>query len=85
MTLSAIAKDPWAQFKKDHASQPQLRDGRAKCKWKAVKNQERSRSKIDWVPYGHCSVAVHINWKLVPRQGKRARVGDFFTCTLKVV
>ena len=82
VTLSAFAKARWAQFKKDPSSQPQLRDGRAKSKLKAEKKRVRCRSKIDWKPNGHCLVAVDINWKLVPRQGKRARVGDsFFTCT----
>lgn len=35
-----------------------------------------------WAPNGHCLVAVDVNWKIVPCQGKRSRVGDsFFTCT----
>ena len=42
VTLSAIAKARWAQFKKDPSSQPQLRDGRAKWRLKAVKNRDQA-------------------------------------------
>ena len=82
VSLKTIAKARWNQFKKDPASQPLIRDGRAKWAAKARQKQEVVRSKIDWFPNQHALVLVDVDWSLVPSRGKRARGGDsFYTCS----